>query len=382
MNGIVLIVLVARLASAAELSFSEAVRIAADTSPGARMAAAQAATARAEARASAAWENPDLSVRHEPDQDAVELSVAVDVAAVARGGSVREAVAGADLRARASRAAVGVAGGAAWLDARRAEDRAEFAVQSEALAERLALAAEARVAAGEWSGEDGVVVRADAARLLDRALTWQQESANARARLAAILALPEDVSLSAWPIVPLPPSLDPAQLPGVVAADLDARVALSHLRAEQLSRIPVLRLDGGLVVRGAAEGPTYGASLTLPLFAPGAAPVEAARGRSDMASATADATRLDAVATVQAAMSELATAERLAQAWDIPGVTEALTATTRRFDAGEESLPDYLARRDLAVAAGENAIDARWRLARARLAVWELAGQLPSEASP
>ena len=39
-------------------------------------------------------------------------------------------------------------------------------------------------------------------------------------------------------------------------------------------------------------------------------------------------------------------------------------------------------KRDLAVEARQHSTDARWRLARAKLAGWELAGALPTEVAP
>ena len=245
-------------ADAADLSFADAVRRAAGETARSRMVTADADLLKAEARSAAAWTNPEIGARQEPDQGSVDVLVPLDIGAIGRGAVVPDAVKAADVRERAGRAAVGAAGGAAWLDARRATDISQLTRASEALSTRLATAAQGRVASGEWSPDEGASARA----------------------------------------------------------------------------------------AGSA--------------------------------ATADLARLDASATVLAAQAEIDIAERLAAAWDIPGLDAALTATVRRYDAGELSLPDYLARRDLAVEAEQNAVDARWRLARARLAAWELAGELPT----
>jgi outer membrane protein TolC len=376
----VILLLLCAFGFAADISFEDALRQAVGNTPAARLVAADAASAKADARASAAWANPDVGVHVEPDQTAVDIRVPVDFGALGRGGVVPAAVEAAELRRRAALAAVGAAAGAAWLDARRAVDVATLTLQAETLSGRLAAAARARMAAGEVSGDEGALLLADAASTLDRALTWEQEARNATARLSVLLGVPVD-GMGVWPTIPAPPALDAGRLVTVLAADLDARIALGNLHAERLARIPALELQGGYILRGAV-GPTYGASIAIPLFAPGVARVRAAAARADSAEAVQDQTRAESAATLAAAQAEMTLAERLAGAWDIPGLDGALDAATRRYDAGELSLSDYLARRNLAVEALQNAIDARWRLARARLAAWELAGALPIEVGP
>lgn len=362
---------------AAEVSFGDAVRQVSGT--GARIVDAEATSARAEARAAGAWPNPTADVHRDSHDVTFELTIPIEAGAFARGAVTPHLVGAIDVRARAARAAVGAAGGAAWLDARRSMDIARFAADEERLAGRLSRVAAARVDAGEWSLDEGALVRADAARVLDRALSWEQEARNATARLAVLLGVSaDDLTLGAWPAIPSPPTLDAARVPEVLAAALDARAALGSLHAERLARIPALELSGGYALSDHLD-PIYGASVTIPLFAPGGAKLRGAAARAEGAAATAELAGLDAVAAVRAAEAEIAVATRLAAAWDIPGLDTALQATVRRYDAGELSLPDFIARRDLAVEARRNAIDARWRLERARLAVWELAGELPPE---
>jgi outer membrane protein TolC len=375
------LMLCAAIAGAAELGFDEAVRMAVGETAALRISASDADLARAEARSSASWPNPTVALREEPDQAGVEASVPIDLGAIALRGAISSRLQSADLREEAGRAAVGAAAGAAWLDARRATDLAALVDQASELSASLAESAKRRVDAGEWSVDEGALVRADAARVLDRALSWSLEARNATGRMAVLLAIPaEDLSIGAWPSVPGPPPVDPARLPSVLAADLEARSALADLRAERIGLFPVVQLDGGYLFRGPV-GPTWGASIEFPLFAPGIQRVRAGEATASGAQARAELAKLDGLAAARSADDELAVAEKLAAAWDIPGLDDALAAATRRYDAGELSLVDYLARRDLALEARQGAVDARWRLDRARLAAWELAGKVPSEMS-
>ena len=89
--------------------------------------------------------------------------------------------------------------------------------------------------------------------------------------------------------------------------------------------------------------------------------------------------QLDAGAAWTEARAELEIATRVAAAWQIPGLHDALDAAARRYAAGESALGAYVQERDLALSALEHAVEAQWRLQRARLALWELAGACPVE---
>lgn len=371
--------LLCSLASAQALDFEAAVRAALARGADARIVAADADLARAEARGSAAWEgNPELEVERLPGETTVIVSVPLEIAAPARGAAARRAREAATLRAEAGRAAVGAAAGAGYLDAVRAREQAALARDAEALAARLGAAAERRVTVGELAPGDGALLRAEAARALDTALSLQRDAEAAARRLGVLLGEGIAPEVAGWPRLPDPPAVVVEELPGVLAAGLDARAALARLDAERLALLPDLHVRGGWSFEG-HPGPIYGAAVEIPLFAPGASGVRAARAEADRADATVARAGLDAAASLADARAELSIAERVAAAWDIPGLDAALDAAVRRYEAGETSLAAFVAERDLALAARGGAIDARWRLERARLALWELAGRLPLE---
>lgn len=377
-----MLLLLLSLAHGGEIGFFDAVRDAGTNTPSARVVDARADAVDAQAREDSAWPNPDISVRAEPGQARVEGVLPLDIGAMARGGTARATIEAAERRRQAELLAVSVAGGVAWLDARRDADLVLLKRRAEDLSEGLATVADERVNAGEWASDDGALLRADAASLLADVLGAELEAQSSMAQLSALLSLSEDgASLGVWPTIAAPRNLDPATVSAVVVADLDARAALVASHAERLTLIPTIRLEGGYLFEG-ETGPTYGASMVLPLFAPGAARVKGADARASGAAADADLARFDAVSAVRVARARLEFAERMSTAWNVPGLDDALDAAARRYGAGELSLPDYIARRNLAVAALQHVIDARWGLARARLAAWELVGELPTEDSP
>lgn len=378
MTGLLLASLIST-AFAADLQFSEAVQLALTEGAQARIVAAEAGGERAGAHADAAWAgNPELSVDVQPLETTVLLSVPIDVAALGRGSAVGDAVAAANVRERAGRSAVASAAGAAYLDAMRAGELAGLATDALALADRLKIAADARYAAGEVPRSEHVLLLAEAASALDAALSIRRDAEAARRVLGVLVGTRDAPVASGWPDLDLPGPIDQARLSVVLAADLEARAALKRLHAARLSLIPALSLSGGWVVSGDA-GPVYGASLTLPLFAPGASRLHAARATLDGKDAEASLARLDAEVAVADAGAELDIASRVATAWDIPGLDGAPAAAARRYEAGESSLVAFVGERDLALGALQSAVDARWRLQRARLAIWELAGEVPVE---
>jgi len=375
-----MIVLVLTIAPALALDFGEAVRAAVAQGAAARIVEAEADRAVAEARSEAAWTgNPELELERIPGETTVTIGVPVELAGqvFVRASAARSAVEGAALRAEAGRAAVGAAAGAGYLDAVRARERAELAGTAEALALRVRDAAERRVSAGELSVVDAALIQADAARALDLALTLRREADTTTRRLAVLVGA-DTATVGDWPRVPDPPTVEPDAVPAVLAAGLEARAALAGLTAERLARVPDLRVVGGWSFEG-HPGPIVGAGIELPLFAPGARHVEQAGAEADLAAARADQESLEAGVALADARAELAVAERVAAAWAIPGLEGALEAATRRYEAGELALAAYVAERDLALSALGGAIDARWRVERARLALWELAGRLPVE---
>jgi outer membrane protein TolC len=365
------------------LRFDDAVRLALAEGAQAHIVEASAAADGATAREGAAWQgNPELSAEIRPDEATVMLSVPVDFGVLARSGAAALELDAVDLRAAAGRAAVAAAAGAAYLDAVRAAQLAALAVDAESVARRSQAGVDARLGAGELGPAEHALLRADVAAALDVALSRRRDADAAARRLGVLLGRESPVQVREWPDLALPEALsDPAfiqRIPTVMAAEVEARSALKALRAAELSRIPALSLTGGWALSGHA-GPVYGASLTLPLFAPGAARVSGARALSDGRAAESDWVALDAGAALSDARAELEIATQIAAAWQIPGLQDALDAAARRYVAGECALGGYVQERDLALSALEQAIEAQWRLQRARLALWELAGACPVE---
>lgn len=375
---IALLFLASNLARA--MDFDGAVRAALDHGAEARIVAGEAGRAEAEALAYAAWDgNPAIALERRPGETTLSLAVPVEIAGqpFARASAARREREGAALRAEAGRAAVGAVAGAGYLDAVRAREHAKLAEAALGLAGRLRDAAARRLAAGELSPTESALLQSEAARALDTALTLQREADTAARRLAVLIGA-ESAGVEGWPRVPDPPEVEAGSLPTLLAAGLDARAALARLTAERLERIPDLHLTGGWSLEG-ETGPVFGAAIDLPLFAPGTARVRAARAEVEIADAAAAREHLDVAASLADARAELAIAARVATAWDIPGLDRALDATARRYEAGESSLAGYVAERELTLSALGGAIDARWRLERARLTLWELAGRLPLE---
>lgn len=368
-------------ALAADLTFDDAVRLALTDGAAAQIVAAEAAGARASGRGDAAYAgNPEVSLERRPGEATVLLSIPVEFGALARAGAATDAADAADIRQNAGRAAVASAAGAAYLDAVRTRELARIAGDAQALAGRLRATGDARFAAGEVPSSEHALLLAEAAHALDAALSLQRDAAVANRLLGVLVGMPpgQAPGVSGWPDLAVPQAIDADRLPAVLAADLDARAALKRRHAAELSLIPSLAVSGGWVVRG-QTGPAYGAALAIPLFAPGASRVQAARAVESERDADADLARLDASAGLADALAELDIAAQIAAAWSIPDLDGALAAAGRRYEAGESSLVAYVSERDLALAALESGVDARWRLQRARLALWELAGETPVE---
>ncbi|MFZ5481982.1 MAG: TolC family protein [Myxococcota bacterium] len=371
-------------ALAAPLTLEDAVREALTAGPAAAVVEAEARAARAEARAEAAWENPSLVLDQGVGESSVIVEVPIDPSGLSRSaaaGRARDAVA---VRRDAARAAVGVAVATAYLDAIRADERARVAGDARALAARQGEAARRLLAAGEVSVADAALLEAEAAASLARALETAREATLARMRLESLLGRTPagDVDPTGWPDLPTPPTLDPATLPAVIAADLDARAALAELAAARLDLLPDLTVGAGPALNEGDTGLAWAASIELPLFAPRTSPVVAAAGSRDRALAEADRARLDAAVALATATRSFADARFVAEAYATVDLRGALSTAAAAWEAGELSLPDWLVRRDAILDALAASIDARWELGRANLAVWELAGVLPPEFTP
>lgn len=371
-------------ALAAELSLQEAVARSL-MAPAGQVAVAEVAAQAAEARAAVAYDdNPLLTLEREPDRTRLSAELPLDLALPGRLVAADRSRELAHLRVAAARAAVGAAVGAAWLDARRALDHAKATSDLRAIARRSAEGARNRAEAGELAPDEATLLAAEAAAATARALVAEAEAAAAIRRLEVLIGEEPDGStvLGPWAAIPDPPALDPAVLPAVLAADAEARAALARSHLAALERLPRLILIGGLERAEVESGPVYGGELEIPLFAPRVAAHQAARASAEAATGSAALTRLDGSARLDAARRELAAATELQSAWEGLDLVAALEATARRFEAGELAPGELLARRALLADARDEGIDARWRIERARLALWEIAGRTPWEGTP
>jgi outer membrane protein TolC len=165
----------------------------------------------------------------------------------------------------------------------------------------------------------------------------------------------------------------------VIAADLEVRAALARSQSARLERLPEVEVEGGYVF---GVGPSAGISLELPLFAPRLAAVHSAEAETRLAEALRQSAQDNAASLLSNAQEELELSRRAAEAWKAVNLEPARLSAQQRFTAGELALPEYLTLRDSVAIHAMEAIDARWRLQRATLALWELTGQIPQEKQP
>lgn len=374
----VILLFTAIAVAAPPLTFAEAVARAVD-SPAARAAQAQIRAEIADAQAAGAWAgNPVLDMEIRPDERSYLLGVPLDPAIAARRQHAARLEEAAGFRGRVAAAAVAAAVGGAWLDAKRAGEHAALLSGLGERAVEIAGLAARQVAAGEWSPGEAAWAQAESAGMLDRAARAGVEARAAARRLWAMLG--EDVAgegydLGGWPgIRRIDP--DPASLPAILSADLDARAAAAAAKVAGWERLPGVSAEAGYAIHGTG-GWVYGVSLELPIFATRAAPHRAAQAQSEAASALRSVAAQEAQALLAGALEEAAAAEQAATAWAGVDLRLAREESESRLRSGELAVADYLARVDRINGYAADAIDARWRLERARLALWEMAGEIP-----
>ena len=365
-------------AFAAPLSFEDAIDRALDA-PAGRAVIATSVAERAGSRDALAWDaNPELAYETAPDETVALVEVPVDLAGPAKIAALGPTNKALEERARIARTSVGIAAGAAWLDARRAEDDVAVAEVLERLGTRAIEVADVRARAGELGSVDRVLLGGDGVRALSLARQLRQAELTSQARLAALLGLEPPIDLAAWTAVAEAPPIELSSLPAVIGASLESRAALARRHAAAWGLLPELTLTAGWKTAD-TTGPVWGAALEVPLFAPGLARLRAARGEADVAAATAELERANGRTLLAEAMAELESSRASVESWSRIDVREALDALVREVEAGERPAAEMLVRRKEVTDLVLDSIEARWRLERARLALWELAGRLPTE---
>ncbi len=373
----VLVLLLAALAHAREIDFAEAVGLALSQGPDARVLAATTDLARARADVIArTGDDLELAAEGRPGETTLTagLPLALGGGPLARRRTAILERQAATREEAAQRVALAAEAGGAYLDAVRAREHARHAAEARGLAVQLRDAAAARLAAGEGSHAEVVLEQAQAAAALDDATRTETEASVATLRLATLLGLREPLTLAGWP--DLPPAPEPAVDATPAVRSARAEVLAAEARQSVSTGLTTIHLAGGWTF-GDVSGPVVGASVALPFTGQRAAERRAAD--ADLARAHAEELRVTASLRVEieAAREELTNADVSAKAWSIVGLDGALDAAARRRAAGETSLAAYVAERDLVLDALRGATDARWRQARARLALWALTGEVP-----
>jgi outer membrane protein TolC len=367
------------------IDFDTAIRTAVDSAPGSDLVEAQRQLARGQALSLPAASNPSLEAEQLVNETEIRASVPIPISGAPlvrlhAAGAVRRA---ADARFDAGRADLAYDAGFAYLEAVAADERAELAAHSRADAERVRDAATRLNEAGELSDVDRAVTEAIAAEALATAATAQRDAAVARLRLEILLGQQPtgDLDPVGWPTLGVPAQVDPSSLPTVVAVAEDARAARSLRTAAWLDRVPTPEVIAGRqLIEGGQDGTIYGVGLQVPLFSPGIGSVRAAGAEARIAEAQAEIALLDAEASIAAARLEVEAAERAWQATAaVPGLHESLTHIGEALELGEFSVLDYAARRQSILSALQTRITARQRLESARLDLWRLAGEIPTE---
>jgi outer membrane protein TolC len=381
-----LLLLLTPLTLAETLSFDQILAESLSQGPAAELARQQRALSLAEATASAAFANPTASLEQIGSQTELRLTVPIPLsgqplAARSAASSLREA---ARLRGDQEQALAVLQTGQIYLEAQRAQARAQLAEDTLALAARRRDAARALLAAQEIGEVDAAAAEAEAAAALSEASLARQDALRSRVALELELGREPmgELSPEGWPTLPVPEAPSPERLPSVlVSAELARAAAAARTRA-RMELLPAPSLTAGGQWTGPALAPVVGVEVALPLFAPGLARVQAASAEAEQAGLVASWTAQQARGAWLVAQAELLAAQEAYAATDTQRLRSALTELGEAWASGALALSDYVARRDALVGGLHAAIDARYRLEVARLELWRLVGQLPGEDLP
>jgi cobalt-zinc-cadmium efflux system outer membrane protein len=381
-----LLLLLASLTRAETLSFDQVLDESLARGPAAQLARQQRRLSLAEAEVGAAFTNPAVSLEQIGAQTELRLTVPLPLsgqplAARSAASSLREA---ARRRGDQEQALAVLQTGQIYLEAQRAQARAQLAEDTLALAARRRDAARALLAAQEIGEVDAAAAEAEAAQALSEASLARQDALRSRVALELELGRQPAGTLSpeGWPTLPEPEAPAPDQLPAVlISADLARAAAATRTRA-RMDLLPTPALTAGGQWTGPALAPVIGVEVPLPLFAPGLARAHAASAEADQAGIIAGWTAQQAQGAWLVAQAELQAAQEAYAATDAQRLRLALTELGEAWASGALALSDYVTRRDALVGGLHAAIDARYRLEVARLELWRLVGQTPGEDLP
>jgi outer membrane protein TolC len=374
-------------AGVSEVTVGEAVRLGLTSGPLAGAPEAARRAAEGEARAYAATEaDPELQVQSFLQERSVQLVVPIEAppATLARARSARLLTDAAEVRAQAARAALGVEIAGMVVAVAEASGVAALMAESEGLARRARDRARALAESGEGERVDAAVLQAEAAGALQRALAAERDRRLAAMRLEQHLGLPivGSITVPEWPQVPAAPRIDPALLPELVAAELDARAAIDAEAAARLARLPTLAVGLGPGWDYETVGLAGTLNLSLPLYAPSRGAREVAGAEASLAEQRRALLSAESVALAYGAESARDQAVAVEAAYAEVPLDGAMAALTLAYTLGELDLGQYLTRRDAVLSAQRAALSARAQRALTELALWELAGQLPPEWTP
>lgn len=385
--GLGLLSLSAAAASPVGVTVGEAVRLGLTQGPLAGAPEAARRAAEGEARAYAATEaDPEVQVQSFLHERSVQLVVPIEAppATLARARSARAQQDAAEVRAQAAQAALGVEIAGMVVRVAEASLVAALMDESEALARRARDRARALAERGEVDRVEAALLEAEAAAALQGALAAGRERRLAAMRLEQHLGLPVvgELTVDGWPVIPAAPRVDPARLPALVAAELDARAALDAEAAARLARLPTVAVGLGPGWDHETVGLAGTLNLSLPLYAPSRGASEVAGAEASLAAQRQALLAAEAVALAYGAESARDQAVEVEAAYAQAPLDGAMAAVTSAYAVGELDLGQYLSRRDAVLSAQRAALSARAQRALTELALWELAGQLPPEWTP
>lgn len=355
-RGVLLLVLLGPHTVAAEgsrvITMEEALRRAEEMAPASRAIGLQVERARAQARATGLWADPEVMLSREESAGTVErfsnLSLAIPLwgrlgreRAAGRSG-LAAAVASADQERVALRAAVREA----FIDLLRAQEQARGLESGRTRLADLVEVLRKREREGESSGFDRMRAERALAEVEADRLEVRGSVLGARAALGALVALPREEleasgSLAAFSaLLPVEEARSLALSRGDLRAlDAEAEQADHIARAERRRLVPEPTLTAGTKSTeggGAGEsGPILALAFSLPLFDRGQS-ARVSRSEADLLRARREALALEVDAEVSAAHAAAAARREAEAAYLGAADAEELVRIARAaYEAGE-----------------------------------------------
>lgn len=324
------------------------------------------------------------------DFDSAETTLSVEQSLELGGKrAARMSAAQADLAAAQARAALGRIDFArdlalAYANAEAAQQRLAIAKDGADLAQADARTAHQLVDNGKEARVRAVQADAGLATARSELAAAQAEAESTLGRLSALTGTPESYTAVAGGLLdaPLPaPPAGPAFSPAVAAARAERDAARRRITVERARRTPDVAVSFGVrqFQSDDSTAAVFGLSVPLPLFdrnrgsvAAATANAQAAQARLTMAEAEQDGDRRAAIAHAAASRQTLE-ASRQAEA----AASEAYRLARLGYDAGRLPLPELLtARRDLIAARGR-AVDIKLARVKALADLARAQGDIP-----